>query len=374
MIDVSARRVWLKLGEPVTTAAGRQRLAEVVEVTVRRGDTAGYGEAAAVGRHGETAATALAFLRDAETRRALGDDAAPDAVRERLARRPGHEAAKAALDAALHDLWGKAAGQPVWRLVGATAATPPSSWTVSLGAPATMADAAAAAPRDVRRLKLKLGGRDGRDVERVAAVRAVTDRPLQVDVNEAWSFEEALASLPELVGYGIELCEQPLRAGDAGAAELKRRSPVPVFLDEECQTVADVPACAERGHGVNVKLAKCGGIGAALMLIAEARRCGLGVMIGCMAESSLGVAAAAHVSSLCDYADLDSNLHLSRDPWQGLAFEGGAQVPADAPGLGVARAPSPRAERVAEAATAVYRGLVRPHLRRAYGLARKRVR
>ncbi len=116
-----------------------------------------------------------------------------------------------------------------------------------------------AAPR-FRRLKLKLGGGDGLDVERVRAVRAVTELPLQVDVNEWWSLDEALDALPQLAALGVEYCEQPLRAGDAGGAELKARSPVPVYVDEDCHTLADVAACAELAHGINIKLAKSGGI------------------------------------------------------------------------------------------------------------------
>src|SRR6185436_8004069 len=111
-----------------------------------------------------------------------------------------------------------------------------------------------------RRLKLKLGGRDGLDVDRVRAVRAVTDVPLQVDVNEYWTLDEALDALPQLAELGVEYCEQPLAAGDGGGAELKRRSPIPIYVDEDCHTLADVAACREVAHGINIKLAKSGGI------------------------------------------------------------------------------------------------------------------
>src|SRR5947207_1769615 len=131
---------------------------------------------------------------------------------------------------------------------------PPTSWTVWLGDPDDMARRAEKALDRFRRLKLKLGGRDGLDVDRVRAVRGVAgDLPLQVDVNEAWSLEEALESLPALSELGVEYCEQPLPARDGGGPELKERSPLPIYVDEDCHTLADVAACAERAHGINVK-------------------------------------------------------------------------------------------------------------------------
>jgi L-alanine-DL-glutamate epimerase-like enolase superfamily enzyme len=190
------------------------------------------------------------------------------------------------------------------------------------------------AGRGFRRLKLKLGGRDGLDAERVRSVRGVTDLPLQCDVNEAWSLDEALELLPQL---DVEYCEQPLRAGDPDGPELKRRSPVPIFVDEDCHTLADVAACAERGHGINIKLAKSGGIREAVRMAYAARALGLGVMLGCMVESGLGIAAGAHVASLMDHVDLDGNLLLAHDPWPGVELRDGVQVPSERAGLGVAR-------------------------------------
>jgi L-alanine-DL-glutamate epimerase-like enolase superfamily enzyme len=186
-----------------------------------------------------------------------------------------------------------------------------------------------------QRLKLKLGGRDGLDVERVRAVREVSEMPLQVDVNEAWSLAEALEALPQLATLDVEYCEQPLPAGDPGGPELKRASPVPIYVDEDCHTLDDVAACAERAHGVNVKLAKSGGIREAVRMAHAGRALGLGLMLGCMNESGLGVAAGAAVASLFDHVDLDGNLLLSEDPWPGVELVDGVQLPADAPGLGV---------------------------------------
>ncbi|TMM14563.1 MAG: dipeptide epimerase [Actinobacteria bacterium] len=250
-----------------------------------------------------------------------------------MARLPAREfAARAALDAALYDLQGKLSGLPVWRLLGLRRAGPPTSWTIWLGDPDDMARRAEKVAGRFRRLKLKLGGGDGLDVERVRAVRSVTELPLQCDVNEAWTIDEALDALPQI---DVEYCEQPLRAGDPGGAELKRRSPVPVYVDEDCHTLADVAACAERAHGINVKLAKSGGIREAVRMVHAARALGLGCMLGCMVESGLGIAAGAHVASLFDHVDLDGNILIAHDPWPGVHFVDGVQLPSDEPGLGV---------------------------------------
>jgi L-Ala-D/L-Glu epimerase / N-acetyl-D-glutamate racemase len=334
-MEVSARIVTLRLAETFTISRSSQDEAEVVQVELRRGDRIGFGEAAPIDRYDETAESAQAFVE--EHAEALGDD--PFALDEIESRLPGEQfAARAALDAALHDLQGKLIGLPVWRLLGLRRAGPPTSWTIWLGDPDDMARRAEHVAGRFRRLKLKLGAGDGRDVERVAAVRSVTDLPLQVDVNEGWSREEALDALPRLAELRVEYCEQPLRAGDPGGPDLKRRSPLPIYVDEDCHTLASVATCAERAHGINIKLAKSGGIREAVRMAHAARALRLGVMLGCMVESGLGIAAGAQVASLCDHVDLDGNLLLAADPWPGVELVEGVQLPADAPGLGVTAA------------------------------------
>jgi L-alanine-DL-glutamate epimerase-like enolase superfamily enzyme len=213
---------------------------------------------------------------------------------------------------------------------------PPTSWTIWLGDPDDMARRTEMiAGRGFRRLKLKLGGRDGLDVERVRAVQSVTDLPLQCDVNEGWTLDEALDTLPQL---DVEYCEQPLPAGDPGGPELKRRSPIPIYVDEDCHTLVDVAECAERAHGINIKLAKSGGIREAVRMAAAGRALGLGLMLGCMIESGLGIAAGVHIASLMDHVDLDGNLLLADDPAPGVTFVDGVQLPSQAPGLGVSPA------------------------------------
>jgi L-alanine-DL-glutamate epimerase-like enolase superfamily enzyme len=332
-VEASARIVTLELAETFVIAREASDTEDVLFVELRHSGVSGFGEAAAIARYDESAASAQAYVE--EQAAALGDDPfAPDEIMERLPRR--EFAARAAVDAALHDLRGKLLGQPVWRLLGLRRAGPPTSWTVWLGDPDDMASRAGRALERFRRLKLKLGGRDGLDVERVRAVRGVAgDLPLQVDVNEAWSLDEALDALPQLAALGVEYCEQPLAAGDPAGPALKERSPLPIFVDEDCHTLADVAPCAERAHGINVKLAKSGGIREAVRMVHAARALGLGCMLGCMVESGLGISAAAQIASLFDHVDLDGNLLLSHDPWPGVQFVDGVQLPPEEPGLGV---------------------------------------
>jgi L-alanine-DL-glutamate epimerase-like enolase superfamily enzyme len=136
----------------------------------------------------------------------------------------------------------------------------------------------------------------------------------------------------------VQYCEQPLPAGDPGGPELKRGSPLPIYVDEDCHTLEDVAFCAERAHGLTIKLAKSGGIREAVRMAQAGRALGLGLMLGCMNESGLAVAAGAACASLFDHVDLDGNLLLVEDPWPGVELVDGVQVPADAPGLGVRHA------------------------------------
>jgi L-Ala-D/L-Glu epimerase len=338
-VETSARIASLSLAEPFVIARDTTTEAEVVWVEIEHEGKSGYGEAAPIERYDESAESALAYVE--EVADSLGDD--PFAFEEIEARLPARElAARSAIDAALHDLSGKLTGLPVWRFLGLRRAGPPTSWTIGLGDPDEMARKAEQVA-DFKSLKLKLGGRDGLDVERVAAVRAVWDQPLRVDVNEYWTLDEALDSIPRMAELGVDYVEQPLPAGDSGGPALKSASPLPIYVDEDCHTLSDVAACAERAHGINIKLAKSGGIREAIRMAHAARALDLGVMLGCMVESGLGIAAGASIASLCDHVDLDGNVLIAEDPWPGVQLVDGVQLPSAAPGLGVKEAvPSPR--------------------------------
>jgi L-alanine-DL-glutamate epimerase-like enolase superfamily enzyme len=343
-VRLTHRTATLRLREPFTISRSTDEEVDEVFVEIEHEGVVGHGEASPQDHYGESPQSAAALLDEVEE--LLGDDPfALEAIERRLADRPGEQAARAAVDSALHDLQGKLVGRPLWRILGLDRAGPPTSWTIWLGDPDDMARRAEAVGDRFKRLKLKLGARDGLDVERVRAVRRVTALPLQVDVNEYWELDEALDNVRELSELGVQYVEQPLPAGDAGGARLKKESPIEIYVDEDCHTAADVPACSAIAHGVNIKLAKSGGIREAVRIAHAARALRLGVMLGCMIESGLGIAAAAQIASLCDHVDLDGNLLLAEDPWQGVVFVDGVQLPSLDPGLGVTErkaVPDPR--------------------------------
>jgi L-Ala-D/L-Glu epimerase / N-acetyl-D-glutamate racemase len=333
-VKLSQRTATLALREPFSISRSTEETVDSVFVEIDHDDVRGCGEASPQENSGGSASSASTFLSEAE--RLLGDDPfALDEIEERLASLPGEHAARAAVDMALHDLCGKLAGVPVWRLLGLRRTGPPTSWTIWLGDPDDMARRTERVGDRFQRLKLKLGAGDGLDVERVRAVRGVTELPLQVDVNEGWELDEALENVQALGGLGVQYVEQPLKAGHPEGHKLKEASPLPIYVDEDVHTLNDVAFAAGRAHGVNLKLAKSGGIREAVRMAYAARALDLGVMLGCMVESSLGIAAAAQMASLCDHVDLDGNLLLAEDPWTGVDFLDGVQVPSDQPGLGV---------------------------------------
>ncbi|HEU6445639.1 MAG TPA: dipeptide epimerase [Gaiellaceae bacterium] len=338
-MQVTGQIAALGLKEPFVIARDTTTEAEVVWVEIEHDGERGYGEAAPIERYEESAESAAAYVD--EVAGSLGDD--PFAFEEIESRLPAREyAARAAIDAALHDLCGRLTGLPVWRLLGLRRAGPPTSWTIGLGSPDETARRAEQAT-GFESLKLKLGGRDGLDVDRVRAVREIWPGPIRVDANEYWTLDEALDTIPQLQELGVDYVEQPLREGDPGGAKLKDASPLPIYVDEDCHTLASVAGCAERAHGINIKLAKSGGIREAVRMAHAARALGLGVMLGCMVESGLGIAAGASVASLCDHVDLDGNILIAEDPWPGVELVDGVQLPSASPGLGVRQeVPSPR--------------------------------
>jgi len=181
---------------------------------------------------------------------------------------------------------------------------------------------------------VKMGGPN--DLELVQAIRDTTRQAIRVDANEGWSDEEAPAKLATLERLGVELVEQPLPAGRLEATRsLRRHTTLPLVADEDVHVAEDVERLAGVYDAVNVKLAKCGGIASALRLIATARAHGLKILLGCMIESSLGIAAALAVAPLVDWIDLDGHLLIANDPFQGIPFANGRLAIPEAPGLGV---------------------------------------
>jgi L-Ala-D/L-Glu epimerase len=333
-VQLSSRVFALEYLEPFVISRSADTHSQVVQVAIRHGDLVGYGEGAPDEHYDESIASAMGFLGRVQP--LLGDDPlAIEAILGRLAETPGEMAAKCAIDGALHDLLGKICGQPLWRILGLDPTPPPTSYTISIDTVEGTARRAAAAS-SYHALKIKVGG--PADLERVRTVRAqAPDALIRVDANEAWTVHSTVELVPELESLGVELIEQPLPARDTkGYRRLHDSSlSIPIVLDESCHTLPDVARCGEIADGVNIKLTKSGGIREALRMIHAARALGLRVMLGCMNESSLGIAQAAQISPLVDVVDLDGHLLNRNDSHTGLGFADGRVVPGDGPGLGV---------------------------------------
>ncbi len=245
-------------------------------------------------------------------------------------------AAKCALDIALHDLAGKVAGLPVHRLLRLSGDLPPTDFTIGIDEPAVVAERARRAV-DFPALKIKCGG--PADLATLRAVREVFAGPIRVDANTGWSRADAEQLLPELEDLGVELIEQPFAARayrDLGW--LQERSSLPIVADESVVTMEDLDALVGVVAGINVKLAKCGGIGPARAMLERARELGFRTFLGCMEETSVGIAASAVVASLAEWVDLDGNLLLAEDPFEGLDLGADKRWHLSAaPGLGLRR-------------------------------------
>jgi L-alanine-DL-glutamate epimerase-like enolase superfamily enzyme len=251
----------------------------------------------------------------------------------------GHGAAKCAIDVALHDLAGRRLGLPVVDLLGLSRVIPPTDFTLGIDAPSVVAERARRAAR-FPALKVKVGG--PADLQTLEAVRAVYDGPIRVDANTGWTLETADRLLPELVRLGVELIEQPFPARRLDQlARLTATSPLPVVADESAVLAEDLEGLVGVVHGVNVKLAKCGGVGPAARMLARARDLGFRTFLGCMEETSVVIAASAAVASLADWVDLDGCLLIADDPFEGLALDEDRRWRlTDRPGLGLRRRPA----------------------------------
>jgi L-alanine-DL-glutamate epimerase-like enolase superfamily enzyme len=248
----------------------------------------------------------------------------------------GHGAARCAIDIALHDLVGKVTGLPVHVLRGLSADLPPTDFTIGIDEPGVVAARAARAAA-FPMLKIKLGG--PQDLATLWAVRSVFDGPIRVDANTGWTRESADRLLPELVALGVELIEQPFPArAYRDLAWLQERSSLPIVADESCVLPEDLDALVGVVAGVNVKLAKCGGIGPAVRMLERARELGFRTFLGCMEETSVGIAGSAAVASLADWVDLDGCLLLADDPFEGLELDADHRwILPSRPGLGLSR-------------------------------------
>jgi L-alanine-DL-glutamate epimerase-like enolase superfamily enzyme len=304
-------------------ARGAKTHVDTLFVEISDGACVGRGEATAIYYHGESAGTILAQAQ------AMAGEIAGGIGRADLLSRMPRGAARNAVDCAMWDLEAKRAGQPAWALAGLAAPRPlQSAFTISLGEPDRMeADARKAAP-DYPLLKLKLAGEG--DVARVAAVRrGAPDARLIVDANESWTGRDVAAEAAALLPYGVELIEQPVRAGEDHLLD-GVVSPIPLCADESCQDRADLARCVGRYAAINIKLDKAGGLTEAFALAEAAREAGLELMVGCMLSTSLGIAPAMLVAQQARWVDIDGPLLLARDRDDPVRFERGVAHPAPA--------------------------------------------
>jgi L-alanine-DL-glutamate epimerase-like enolase superfamily enzyme len=328
--------VRLRLRHTWTTTMSSSEYRDTLHVRLTRDGVTGVGEGAPIVRYHEDAASARAAL---EAARAVVLAADPWRMETLLAEAfrllEGQYAARAALDIALHDWTGKKLGIPVYRLLGLDPANAPlTTFSIGIDTPETTRQKVREA-EEFPVLKVKVGL--DTDEATIEAVRSVTGKPLRADANEGWKDKEtAIRKIEWLAARGVELVEQPMPAAMLEeAAWVRERSPIPVFADEACLRASSIPALAGAYHGVNVKLDKAGGLREAVRMVHAARACELKVMLGCMISSSASTTAAAHLSPLVDFADLDGHLLVANDPWEGVAVADGRLLLPDRPGLGL---------------------------------------
>ncbi len=327
----------LKLRRMFAISHGAIDVRHNVLVRIDAGGITGLGEAEPTAYYNETAESAIAALERCDPTPLEGISkgvGVPEIVAECASQLQGSISVLAALDAALWDIRGKQLGEPVWKLLDAPGVSrKPTSYTIAFGDPDTMAREAETA-HGFRRLKIKVG--TDRDIACLAAIREVSDVPIRVDANAAWTADEAIDRIGEMMAFGIELIEQPCAREDIdGLRRVRDAATVPIIADESCHTADDVAALTGAVDGVNIKLVKSGGLCEAKRIVASAKEHGLMLMAGCMTSSSLAITAASHIAGWMDFVDLDGNWLLERDPFRGASLENGVVQPPATPGLGV---------------------------------------
>lgn len=354
-MKVSRRTVRLRLAEPLRISRSLTTARDAVRLSIEHQGLHGHGETVTSVYYGLDTATVAQWMD--RCGHALARFPDPETALECLSTPAGQvsgdaggaggpvvpgtpPAVTAAVESALLDLVGKRAGMPVYRLLGtATAPVAATARTIGITTPGHAATLAARLAADgFTVIKLKAGSPDPEDdVARVRAVRAAAPHVrLLLDPNGGWSGTAAPALLGRFAELGVEAVEQPVAPGDPEAlARLAARSPLPVIADEDAVGIEDARRLAGRVHGINVKLAKCGGVSAALRIAGLIAGSGTGLMLGCLTASSLGIAPAVHLADRARWTDLDGHLLLDHDPWTGIGGTDGTVRASSRPGLGV---------------------------------------
>ena len=331
----------LQLKHTFTVAGSSRTETPDVLVTICHEGLTGYGEASMPPYLGESIPSVLSFLDKVDLSPFRDPFAMSDIHAYLNTLSDGDWAAKAAVDIALHDLQGKIAGMPLWKLWGLPALPGaeqglPTTFTIGIDTPENVRAKTLEVAGQYRRLKVKVGVPGDRQL--ITAIREVTDTPITVDANQGWkSKEEALDSICWLCNQGVIMVEQPLPKSNLDdLAWLTERSPLPVIADESCQHLSDLNRLQGCVSGINIKLMKCGGLWEARQMAVTARALGLQVMLGCMTETACAVSAIAHLASFAQWADLDGHLLITNNPFTGgMLISNGCIVLPNTPGIGV---------------------------------------
>ena len=326
----------LKLKHVFTVSSFSRTTTPDVQVEINYDGLTGYGEASMPPYLGQTVDSVSNFLKKVD----LSQFNDPTQLEDILAYvdgiNPGDTAAKAEVDIALHDLVGKMLGAPWYKIWGLNPAKAPSTtFTIGIDTKEVMQQKTEEVKGQFNILKVKVG--TDRDKEMIEAVRSVTNVPIAVDANQGWKDKEkALDEINWLKEQGVVMVEQPMAKDKLDdIAWITERSPLPIFADESVQRLADVPRLKGVVHGINIKLMKCTGMREGWKMVTLAHALGMRAMVGCMTESSCAVSAAAQFSPAVDFADLDGNLLISNDRFEGMLVKNGKITLNDRPGLGL---------------------------------------
>lgn len=333
LLEYASKQV--KLRDVLHTSYGLVLGADNGFVKLSHDGLEGYGEAVPIGRYDETIKGVLESFEEYKSGlSSINDIWAIEKVDEICRNAKIHSnAARSAIMMALYDLIGKEAGVPLYKIFGGTGLnTPEVSYTIGVDNAENVVRKVQEA-KDCPIIKLKIGSKN--DIEAIKEIRKVTDTTIRVDANAGWTREQAVEMINTLSEYNIQFVEQPVAWNDyEGLKYVKDRVSVPIIADESCRGIDSIKNLINCVDGINIKLAKCGGLGQAYKMIHMAKALGMKVMIGCFLESSLAVTAAAHLTPLVDYADLDPILFTENDPFVGLKIENGRLILPNKPGIG----------------------------------------
>jgi len=334
MIDIYTRR--LQLAHTWTISRDSTDYKDNVFVRIEKDGVTGIGEAAPNFRYGENAELTVQRLNAVAERFETGDWWQYSEIKDMLDKSiTDQSCAKCALDIALMDWVGKKLGIPLYRLWGLDKnKAPVTSYSIGIDTPEIITEKIKEAT-DYPLLKIKLGKDDDRKI--METVRAATDKRVRVDANEGWKDKhQALEKMQWLESLNVEFVEQPMPADMLEeTAWLRERANLPIVADEAVKNASDIPKLARAYDGINIKIMQSGGVQEALRMIGMARSLNMKIMLGCMVESSVAITAAAHLSPLVDWADLDGNLLLAQDPFHGVQVRNGKLILPEEPGLGV---------------------------------------